>query len=65
MATLFLREGGPSSGEPVEGAVHRKQVISWDWLETYSAKDTAITSLVNIISKGTPDDRDNWPENTN
>ena len=39
-----------------------KQVISWDRLETHSAQDTIITTLVNIINKATPDSRESWPE---
>ena len=41
-----------------------RQVISWDRLETHSAQDTVITTLVDIINKGTPDSRDSWPETT-
>ena len=35
-----------------------KQVTSWDSLENHSAQDTIITTLVNIINKAIPDNKE-------
>ena len=32
----------------------KKQVISWDRVETHSAQDTVITTSVEVINNGTP-----------
>ena len=39
-----------------------KQAITWDRLETESAKDPIISSLVKLITSSTPEDRALWPE---
>ena len=41
-----------------------KQVISWDRLENESARDSTITTLVDLINTGVPDSRDMWPDHT-
>ena len=41
-----------------------RQVISWDRLENESAKDSIISTLVELINTGIPDDRDMWPDCT-
>ena len=39
------------------------QATSRARLETHSAQDTIVTTLVNIINKATPNSRESWPEN--
>ena len=41
-----------------------KQVITWNRLVTESDKDPIISSLVKLITSGTPEDRALWPEGT-
>ena len=48
----------------VHSMSQNKQVISWDRLETHSSQDNVITTLVDIINMGIPDNRDIGPENT-
>ena len=41
-----------------------RQVITWNRLVTESDKDPIISSLVKLITSGTPEDKALWPEGT-
>ena len=54
-------------GEPrhtAHGMSQNKQVIPWDRLETHRAQDTAITTLLDVINRDIPDNRDIGLKNT-
>ena len=62
LASLSLDMGNPT--HTVHSITQNRQVLSWERLETHSAQDRAIAALVDMVNKGSPDNRESWPDNT-